>query len=489
MAAYLVTFLAALSVLLGGISVYRLYLSPLAKFPGPKTWAISRLPMAYNLLWCGHLPYKIAELHEKYGPVVRLAPTEISFITPDAWTDIYGRSPGKPQLLKDPFSFLRRAGQWNDLLFEPDDVQHARMRRVFSHAFSEKALRDQEPIVNLYVNKMISRLRDVCKEPVNISAWINFATFDTIGDLTFGESFQCLENGRLHWWAANIYTWISAAAKFGMTQHFGPLGKVLLWLVPKDQREAERVHRATTKGFLDARLNSLRANPDIISTLLPFIDIPDGITFMELFQTCFIFMSGGSELTTTGLSGMIYYILQDRKALDRMVNEIRSSFTDASEITMAGVQKLDYTLAVIKEGLRLYPPFPGNLRRITPPEGWIISGHNIPGNTLVAVDMYAANRSASNFHRPHEFVPERWLADPPAEFANDNLNVVQVWSVGPRQCIGKSLSYMETRLIMAQLFFNFDIEVLPESVGWAEKLKVYGFRKRTPFMIKMVPVE
>ncbi len=121
--------LIALSLLLGTIAFYRIYLSPNAKFPGPKLWAITRLPMAYNQ-FRGHLPYRISELHDKYGPVVRVAPFDISFITPDAWNDIYGKQPGKPQLAKDPYSFLRRPGEVNDLLFEPSDAEHGRMRYV-----------------------------------------------------------------------------------------------------------------------------------------------------------------------------------------------------------------------------------------------------------------------------------------------------------------------------------------------------------------------
>lgn len=43
--------------------------------------------------------------------------------------------------------------------------------------------------------------------------------------------------------------------------------------------------------------------------------------------------------------------------------------------------------------------------------------------------------SESNFKRPFEFIPERWLDDP--EFANDRRDCMQAFSVGARDCIGQ----------------------------------------------------
>ena len=71
-------------------------------------------------------------------------------------------------------------------------------RRIFTYGFSNKALKEQEPILNKYFDLLIRRLKENCNEPVDLTAWYNFLTFDLIGDLAFGESFQCLENSSLH---------------------------------------------------------------------------------------------------------------------------------------------------------------------------------------------------------------------------------------------------------------------------------------------------
>ncbi len=50
-----------------------------------------------------------------------------------------------------------------------------------------------------YVDFMIKKLHQVrAQGPVDVSAWLNFITVDIIGDLTFGESFHCLETSTLH---------------------------------------------------------------------------------------------------------------------------------------------------------------------------------------------------------------------------------------------------------------------------------------------------
>jgi cytochrome P450 len=53
----------------------------------------------------------------------------------------------------------------------------------------------------------------------------------------------------------------------------------------------------------------------------------------------------------------------------------------------------------------------------------------------VAVWHWATYHSAHNFTDPFGFHPERFLHDP--KFASDKLDIVQPFSVGPRNCIGR----------------------------------------------------
>ena len=68
--------------------LYRLWLSPLARLPGPKICALTRLPLMYHE-FNGNRRKFIHALHLKYGPVVRVAPDEVSFATREAAKEIY----------------------------------------------------------------------------------------------------------------------------------------------------------------------------------------------------------------------------------------------------------------------------------------------------------------------------------------------------------------------------------------------------------------
>jgi cytochrome P450 len=71
-----------------------------------------------------------------------------------------------------------------------------RHRRGLASGFSDKALRDQEPLLNKPFDLLMQRFHENAGKAIDISAWFEFLTFDIIGDLTFGEDFGCLENSK-----------------------------------------------------------------------------------------------------------------------------------------------------------------------------------------------------------------------------------------------------------------------------------------------------
>lgn len=84
-------------------------------------------------------------------------------------------------------------------------------------------------------------------------------------------------------------------------------------------------------------------------------------------------------------------------------------------------------------------------------------------------------------------MPERWLPqnqDPASPFYNDNRAVLQPFSVGPRNCIGRNLAYNEMRLILARVMWDFDLELCEESANWNEQLS-YLLWEKSPLMCKL----
>jgi cytochrome P450 len=77
----------------------------------------------------------------------------------------------------------------SSILTVESDVEHSRIRRVLAHAFSEKAMREQEPLIQQYIDMLIESLNIAAKKgPVDVVQWYEFVTFDIIGkSLTSGN--------------------------------------------------------------------------------------------------------------------------------------------------------------------------------------------------------------------------------------------------------------------------------------------------------------
>ena len=81
-----------------------------------------------------------------------------------------------------------------------NDADHARQRRALSHAFSTKALLEQEYIVKAYTDVFSKKMCEFADEGqvVDLVDWFAYTTFDIIGDMALGEPFGCLTNGKLN---------------------------------------------------------------------------------------------------------------------------------------------------------------------------------------------------------------------------------------------------------------------------------------------------
>lgn len=92
-----------------------------------------------------------------------------------------------------------------------------------------------------------------------------------------------------------------------------------------------------------------------------------------------ILIIGGSETTATLLAGVTYLLLSNPTALQKLTEEVRSTFKSESEIDMISVNQLTYMLACLNEALRVYPPVPTGLPRVVPAGGSKILGQYVSG--------------------------------------------------------------------------------------------------------------
>ena len=153
-----------------------LYFSPLKRYPGPRLWAVSQIPYVFTRAK-GNEVWKLLQLHKKYGRVVRIAPNELSWIDEGVWKDVWGHRQGHQEFMKAEDSRLRQPNGTYGIL-SADRADHSRYRRLFSHAFSERGMREQQPIILKYVDLLIKDLRESASQSSQeMVQWFNVRCF------------------------------------------------------------------------------------------------------------------------------------------------------------------------------------------------------------------------------------------------------------------------------------------------------------------------
>jgi cytochrome P450 len=143
----------------------------------------------------GTLPFDMLALHQRYGPVVRVAPDELAFSDPAAWRDIMGHRTGSAGGGGGAEDMLKYERFYRPVEDVPRDIvnagreEHALLRRTMAHGFSDRSMREQQPVIKGYIDLLVGKLMERSEkgEVVDLAAWYNYTTFDVIGDLAFGE--------------------------------------------------------------------------------------------------------------------------------------------------------------------------------------------------------------------------------------------------------------------------------------------------------------
>jgi cytochrome P450 len=191
---------------------------------------------------------------------------------------------------------------------------------------------------------------------------------------------------------------------------------------------------------------------------------------------------------TDAIAGTLKLISEHQEVQNKLRLALREAYSAANkesrqptvaEITKIAVPYLD---AVVEESLRFESPLPLFSREAT--QDTHLLGCRLPKGTQVffavtgpsfksqafAIDSHL--RSATSREKSvrgqwsaddvHLFKPERWLkSDGTGNMAFDaQAGPVLAFSLGPRSCFGRRLAYLELRMVLALLVWNFEFEQL-----------------------------
>ncbi|OTB01946.1 hypothetical protein M426DRAFT_323042 [Hypoxylon sp. CI-4A] len=197
-------------------------------------------------------------------------------------------------------------------------------------------------------------------------------------------------------------------------------------------------------------------------------DKPNAVFIDRLIANLKAFIFAGHDTTSSTICFMVKLLQDHPDCLAKLRAEHDSVFGEdpkkAPEILATSphlIYSLPYTLGVIKETLRLYP-LAATLRNSSKIAGFTIT---VPGSSrkypLNGYGPWLAapvvQRNPDYWPRPHEFLPERWLATEGEELYVSTKEAWTPFSIGPRNCIGMELAMIELRLVAVLIARTFDI--------------------------------
>ncbi|OHW93725.1 cytochrome p450 monooxygenase [Colletotrichum incanum] len=475
-------FVGLLVIYLIGTAVYNVTLHPLANVPGPKLCAITRVPYWLVSLRGDDVQW-MKSLHDRYGPVVRFGPTDLSYAAGEAWNDIHG-----PKISEKAQEFSVQPVNGVPSMLTATTEDHSRVRRLFSPAFSERALRQQEPLFRKYADLLTYKVSDVGEngsKPVEMTQLLNFATFDVMAELCFGHPLGLLAKNEYSPWVRSIFESLKMLPIASMINYYPILNAVFTRFEPKAVTEQRVTHCKHSEERVNQRLQDGSDQPDVWNLVLAAKE-GKGLTLKEMHSNAELFMLAGSETTATLLSGCIYNLLTYPEKMKTLLEEIRGNFSKLEDLTFERLAELPYMNACLKEALRIYPPVPIGSPRVVLPGGQQILGKWVPPETRVSVHHWSTYKSEANYKNADTFAPERWLKTDPT-YAGDALDAHQPFGFGPRNCLGQNMAMHEMRLILATLLFQYDFELCDESRNWAEQ-KSFALWIKKPLMVRAKPV-
>ncbi|TGO17744.1 hypothetical protein BTUL_0015g00800 [Botrytis tulipae] len=474
--AIVVYFLSSIALLVVVKLIYNIYFHPLASYSGPLYLIASDIPLAVLSL-LGTSQYRLKAAHDKYGDIVRIAPGTLSYIKPQAWSNIYGYKPnggGVANFPKDPH-FYNEMMLGRQTITLASDEEAIPIRRSLNSAFSHRSLLEQEPMMQQHIGRLMEQFekQSAHSRSVDVRKWFTFSMFDINSDFGFGEDMGCVENGVYHDWVKFVMDYFYAATLLHQCHKFWPLSRLLALCIPESTRKMQVNHNDASLKRVRKRIGTDTDRHDFMHYFLKQAK-KEQLSNEVIEAQATVVILAGSETSSVAETAAVYHILTHPDIYKKLRKEIRSSFASIEDIKLQDVlSKLPYLEAVVQETLRIHAPLANGFTRWVPDKnGAIICGQHVPRGTVVTINHYCSNTSKSNFRDPMSFIPERWMGD--ATYTNDKREVVQPFSVGPRNCPGQQFALYIIKLTLTHLIWRFDLELGEGTKSWAEGQRIYN---------------
>ncbi|MCA9900030.1 MAG: cytochrome P450 [Ardenticatenaceae bacterium] len=333
-------------------------------------------------------------------------------------------------------------------LLTSDGAFHRRQRRLAQPAFHSKRIHNYAEVMVDYANQIIGGWQDeavvdITEEMMHLTMLIVSKTlFDADAITGTGDTAEIIGN------AMNDFQAIS-------NRDYQRGFSLPNWVPTADNRLRNRavtqfnavMNQIIAERRKTAVNNQVADKGDLLSMLMLSVD-EDG-EFMDdkqLRNEVATLFAAGHETTSNALSWTWFLLAQHPEAEAKLHEELDTVLA-GRQPTLADLPNLPYSLQIIKEAIRMYPPaWILNGRRAL--EDVQLGGYTVPKGSTVFVSPYVMHHLPQYFDEPEAFKPERFTA----EFEKSLPKFAYMpFGGGARVCIGNAFAMMEAQLILATI--------------------------------------
>ena len=438
--------------------------------------------------------------------------------------------PGLPLLgnalsmARDPLGFfvkLRRdygrvvrislGGRKQYILFQPDDVKHVlqennrnyvrspaflvlkrflgeglltsdgdfwrKQRRLAQPAFHrQKIMLLAETMVQESATWVDELSRLDLSKPVNISQSFMEVTMRIVCKTLFGTSVEGSIDGLSH--SLELLNVLANKALLS------PFKIPRTWPTPNNIRyDRSRAHvDGLIYKFIHTRKQTGDRRDDLLDMLLyaQDEDTGEGMSEQQLRDECVTLFTAGHETTAVSMAWLTYLLAQHPDVVTRLRAEADAVLgsADGGLPPVAAFRSMPYSLQVVQEALRLYPPAWAMSRMALSDDQ--IGPYRIPKGDTVIVSPYLLHHDPANWPDPDRFDPDRFAEgrdkDRPAY-------AYLPFGGGPRLCIGNQFALMEMQILLTFLIRQFDFQLV--NVAAIKPKPLITLRPNRPIQVRL----
>ncbi|KAF4439339.1 hypothetical protein F53441_12618 [Fusarium austroafricanum] len=444
--------------------VYPLRHGSLCHVPGPWYCKISSLPLAFHDISCCRNDI-ILNWHRKYGPVIVIAPNEVSVADLESTRDIY-KATGR-WTKSGYFDHFKGYGERS--VFATKPYEDHRKKRKYTSAFYQASTIYKVPEIEQHIKaRSLAFLNQVrAGQDVDVYSLTSWFAFDNITFLVLGPNHStrsvdqvCPERG--------ILQGLKHQQFFGPFRHRYPqlhncISQVLQNL------SSRFCYLSADDGlalWCQQRFSTVVQDPHVseshslVRHLLEMkeIEADEGTTYLQYIAAEVLDNINAAEATVAVTATYLIWKLTEAPHWQERIRRELSVLPklDDGSLSFSDVDSQVPSLeACLREVYRLYPASSGRAERIVPQGGRNLSGVFLPQDTIVTSSLLALHYDQQVYPDPLSFSPERWLGgDEQLQKLRDGQ--LMPFGYGGRICLGKALATMELKMLIASLYLEHE---------------------------------